>query len=89
MKPYLVATCDRERLGWPHNETTERLPDACAKQPDPARKKALAEEAQKYNLEIVTHVPLGEWFGVAAVGKNVVAPKEAPPVTVFWGMGKR
>ncbi|QQS11573.1 MAG: ABC transporter substrate-binding protein [Rhodospirillales bacterium] len=89
MTPYLVATCDKARPGWPCDEKMEKLRDAYAKEPDPARKKALAEEAQKYNLEIVTHVPLGEWFGVAAVGKNVVAPKEAPPVTVFWGMGKR
>jgi hypothetical protein len=40
-------------------------------------------------MEVVTHVPLGEWFPVWAVRSNIEVPAKQPPVSVFWGMSKK
>src|SRR5262249_34002657 len=89
MTPSLVSTCDKARAGWPCDEKMEKLRDAYAHASDPAKRKAIAEEVQKYNLEIVTHVWLGEWFGVSAVRKNITVLNPLPPMTVFWGVTKK
>jgi peptide/nickel transport system substrate-binding protein len=49
----------------------------------------VAEEVQTYAMQIVTHVPLGEWFGVEAVRANIGTMAVPPPITVFWGMTKK
>ena len=41
------------------------------------------------NTRTVTHIPLGEWYVVAAVRKNIDTLALPPPVTVFWGIDKR
>jgi peptide/nickel transport system substrate-binding protein len=40
-------------------------------------------------MEVVTHVPLGEWVGVWAVRSNIETPPRTAPVTVFWGISKK
>ncbi len=40
-------------------------------------------------MQIVTHVPLGEWFAVSAVRANVTTTPVPPPITVFWGLTKK
>ena len=40
-------------------------------------------------MEVVTHIPLGEWTGVWAVRSNVEVPAKPAPVTVFWGISKK
>ena len=54
-----------------------------------AEKKAVAEEVQTYAMQIVTHVPLGEWFEVRAVRSNIGTMAVPPPIPVFWGMTKK
>ena len=39
--------------------------------------------------QIVTHVPLGEWFGVSAASDKIEFPTPLAPVTVFWGISKK
>ncbi|NDH63336.1 MAG: ABC transporter substrate-binding protein [Alphaproteobacteria bacterium] len=89
MTPYLSATCDKARAGWPCDEGMEKLRDKFVAATTEAEKKAVAEEVQRYAMQIVTHVPLGEWFGAAAVRANVGTMAVPPPVTVFWGMTKK
>ena len=89
MTPYLAATCDLARAGWPCDPEMEKLRDKYVKATTDAEKKAVAEEVQRYALQIVTHVPLGEWFGVGAVRSNISTMPVPPPVTVFWGMSKK
>lgn len=74
--------------GWPCDEKMEKLRDAYARETDLAKKKAIAEEVQVYNLQAVTHVWLGEWFGAAAFRKNI-SGWLTPPVTVFWNIEKK
>lgn len=89
MTPYLASNCEKARPGWPCDEAMEKLRDKFVKAETPADKKAVAEEVQKHAMQIVTHVPLGEWFGAAAVRANIGTLPVPPPVTVFWGMTKK
>ena len=89
MTPYLAATCDKARAGWPCDEKMEALRDKYVRAATPAEKKAAAEEVQRHFVEIVTHVPLGEWVGVFAVRSNIETRPVPPPVTAFWGVTKK
>jgi peptide/nickel transport system substrate-binding protein len=89
MTPYLAATCDKARAGWPCDEKMEALRDKYVRAATPAEKKAAAEEVQRHFAEIVTHVPLGEWVGVSAVRSNIETRPVPPPVTAFWGVTKK
>jgi peptide/nickel transport system substrate-binding protein len=89
MTPWLVSTCDKARAGWPCDAEMEKLRDAFVSASTPAEKMATAEAVQKYAMQIVTHIPLGEWFGVWAVRSNVETNPVPPPVTVFWGVSKK
>ena len=60
-----------------------------AKRQEEIEKKAAAEAVQTYAMQVVTHVPLGEWFAVGAARDNIVIPSVLPPVTVFWGIEKK
>lgn len=89
MTPFLAANCDKARAGWPCDEAMEKLRDKYVKAATDAEKKAVAEEAQRHALQIVTHVPLGEWFGVGAVRANIGTRPVPPPITTFWGVTKK
>ncbi len=89
MTPNLAATCDKARAGWPCDEGIEKLRDAFVAASTPAEKKAAAEAVQKRAMEVVTHIPLGEWVGVWAVRSNIETPAKTAPVTVFWGISKK
>ncbi|HEY4167790.1 MAG TPA: ABC transporter substrate-binding protein [Reyranella sp.] len=89
MTPNLVATCDKARAGWPCDPELEKLRDAFVAATTPAERKAAAEAVQKRAMEVVTHVPLGEWTGVWAVRSNVEVPAKPAPITVFWGISKK
>jgi hypothetical protein len=41
---------------------------------------------QILNTRIVTPIPLGEWYVVAAVRSHIELLPQPPPVTVFWGL---
>jgi peptide/nickel transport system substrate-binding protein len=89
MTPWLVSTCEKARAGWPCDADMEKLRDAFIAADTPAAKKAAADAVQTHAMQIVTHVPLGEWFGVWAVRSNIETAAVPPPITVFWGVGKK
>jgi peptide/nickel transport system substrate-binding protein len=89
MTPNLATTCEKARGGWPCDEGMEKLRDKFVRATTPAEKKAVAEEVQTYAMQIVTHVPLGEWFSVSAVRANIGTMAVPPPITVFWGVTKK
>ena len=67
----------------------EKLRDTFVAATTLAEKKSAAEAVQKHAMQIVTHVPLGEWFSVSAVRSDVETNPVPPPVTVFWGITKK
>jgi peptide/nickel transport system substrate-binding protein len=89
MTPYLAANCDKARAGWPCDEGIEKLRDAYVRAATLEEKKAVVEQVQRRVGEVVTHVPLGEWYGVSAVRANIGTMAVPPPVTVFWGVTKK
>jgi peptide/nickel transport system substrate-binding protein len=89
MTPYLAANCDKARAGWPCDEAIEKLRDAYVKAATLEEKKAVVEQVQRRVVEVVTHVPLGEWYPVSAVRSNIGTMQTPPPVTVLWGVTKK
>jgi peptide/nickel transport system substrate-binding protein len=66
----------------------EKLRNAYARATDPAEKRRIATETQVLNTQVVSHIPLGEWYSVSAVRANVMLLNPLPPVTAFWGVEK-
>jgi peptide/nickel transport system substrate-binding protein len=67
----------------------EKLRDDFARETDPARQKAIAEQVQVRAFEIMTHIPLGQWYQPAAIRRGVIDGILTAPAPVFWNMTKR
>jgi peptide/nickel transport system substrate-binding protein len=89
MMPYLAANCDKARPGWPCDAQMEKLRDDYARATTPQDRARLAEAAQVLNTKIVTQIPIGEFWNVTAVSKNVIFEEATSMVTVYWGIDKR
>ncbi len=88
MMGFLNASCDKAMFGWPCDKDLEGLRDQFARETNPAKQKAIAEAVQVRATQYPTHIPLGQWYGAAAVRKGVEGMFEAP-VTVFWNIEKK
>jgi peptide/nickel transport system substrate-binding protein len=75
-------------FGWPCDKEMESLRDRFARETDPTKLKSIAEAVQVRVGQYPTHVHVGQWYGAAAVRKNVDGMIEAP-VTVFWSVEKK
>jgi peptide/nickel transport system substrate-binding protein len=89
MMPYLAANCEKARPGWPCDADMEKLRDDYARAVTPQDRTKLAEAAQVLNTKIVTQIPLGEFWNVTAVRKNIDYGEPSSMVTVYWGLDKR
>ncbi len=91
MTPNLAATCEKARAGWPCDANLEKLRDAFVQADTLAEKKAAADAVQVYAMQVVTHVPLGEWFRChSGVRANIVSRWPCRRrFTVFWGVTKK
>ncbi|MCC6470903.1 MAG: ABC transporter substrate-binding protein, partial [Alphaproteobacteria bacterium] len=89
MAGFLNASCDKAMFGWPCDERIEKLRDAFAKETDPAKQKALAEDVQARALQYGTHVYLGQWYQPAAIRKDSVSGILTAPAPVFWNVAKK
>src|SRR5262245_22202093 len=83
-----LRVCDKARPGWPCDTKMEKLRDDYARTTTPQDRARLAEAAQVLNTKIVSQIPIGEFWNVTAVGKNV-ALEPSSMVTVYWGIDKR
>jgi peptide/nickel transport system substrate-binding protein len=66
----------------------EKLRDDFAREPDPAKQKAIAEAVQMRWREVVTHVHLGQYNVPIAARKNLSGILTAP-APVFWNVEKK
>jgi peptide/nickel transport system substrate-binding protein len=82
---FLNSACDKAMFGWPCDPEMERLRDQFARETDPGKQKAIAEAVQVRATQMVTHIPLGQWYQRALMRRNVVGMLQAP-VPVFWNM---
>jgi len=85
---FLNASCDKATFGWPCDEALEKLRDAYAKETDPARQKAIAEQVQLRVIEYPTHVPLGQFTTATAIRTNVEGLLQTPSLAL-WNVEKK
>jgi peptide/nickel transport system substrate-binding protein len=85
---FLNSSCEKALFGWPCDEQMEKLRDNFARETDPAKQKAIAEQVQLRYLEVPTHVHLGQWYKPLALRKNIDGMLVAP-VVVFWNAEKK
>jgi peptide/nickel transport system substrate-binding protein len=88
MAGFFNAGCDKAMFGWPCDKEIESLRDHYARETDQGKLKPIAEAVQVRVTQYPTHIHLGQWYGAAAVRKNVDGMIEAP-VTVFWNVEKK
>lgn len=83
---FLNAACEKASAGWPCDAKLEELRDAFAREPDAARRQAIADEIQVRAMREGTHYPLGEWFGASAVSARTSGWVRPPSATAFWNV---
>ena len=86
---FLNASCDKATFGWTCDETLEKLRDAFAKETDPAKQKAIAEQVQLRVLDYPTHVPLGQFTTPTAIRANISGLVVPTPSLVLWNVEKK
>jgi peptide/nickel transport system substrate-binding protein len=82
---FMNSACEKALFGWPCDAEIEKLRDQYARATDPGQQKAIAEAIQVREAEVVTHIPLGQWFQPSAMRKTVQGVLEAP-APVFWNV---
>ena len=83
---FLNAACDKASAGWPCDAKLEELRDAFAREPDAAKRQAIADAIQTRALQEGTHYPLGEWFSASAVSARTSGWVRPPSATAFWNV---
>ena len=79
------AACDKAMFGWPCDAEMEKLRDEFARETDPAKQKAIAEAVQVREGQVVTHIPLGQWYLRRGDAQERRRHAEAP-APVFWNI---
>jgi peptide/nickel transport system substrate-binding protein len=82
------AAGDDAWFGWPEDARLEELRDAFARETDPEKQKALAEEIQVRALEVGTHMHAGQYFVPMAYREDRVSGFVDGPAPYFWEIGK-
>jgi peptide/nickel transport system substrate-binding protein len=85
---FLNATCEKATFGWPCDETMEKLRDAFAKETDPAKQTAIAEQVQLRVIEYPTHVILGQFTQPTGLRTNISGLLHSPSM-VLWNVEKK
>jgi peptide/nickel transport system substrate-binding protein len=75
-------------FGWPCDEKIEELRGAFARATDPAEQKKIATEVQARANEVVTYIPLGQFFAYRAYRKSINGMIDSP-VPFFWNIEKK
>jgi len=88
MLGFMNASCDKAMFGWPCDKELEALRDKFARETDPVKQKAIAEQAQARAMEVGTHIPMGVRLQPAAYRKDRLNGLLVAPVPVFWNMEK-
>ena len=86
--PYVTGACDKAFVGWPCDpELQARWKSFLTAEGQPARKDA-AIKIQERSNEIVTFIPMGQWYGVSAWNKSVDGMIKSP-LHLYWNIEKK
>jgi peptide/nickel transport system substrate-binding protein len=83
---FFNSACEKAMFGWPCDPEMEKLRDQFARETDPAKQKAIGEGVQVQATQMVSHIPLGQWYQRSLMRKNLVGMVQAP-APVFWNIG--
>jgi peptide/nickel transport system substrate-binding protein len=86
---YINASCEKSTFGWPCDEGIEKLRDAYAKEPDPAKQKAIAEQVTvRLSGAYPTFAPLGQFTTPTAIRSNISGLLLVPELAL-WNIEKK
>jgi len=86
---FINASCDKATFGWPCDEGIEKLRDAYAKESDPAKQKAIAEQVSvRLSAAYPTFVPLGQFTTPTAIRANINGLLQTPSLAL-WNVEKK
>jgi peptide/nickel transport system substrate-binding protein len=85
---FLNASCEKATFGWPCDPEMEKLRDAYARETDPTKQKAIAEQVAVRVTEYPTHIHLGQYLQPTAMRKNVSGLLVATNL-VLWNVEKK
>jgi peptide/nickel transport system substrate-binding protein len=85
VSPLLGGGGDKAWLGWPTSEPIEKLRAQFTREPDAAKRKAIADEVQKIAYDEVLYVPWGQFVVPGAFRKNVHGLLEFG-ATLLWNI---
>jgi peptide/nickel transport system substrate-binding protein len=86
---FVNASCDKATFGWPCDEGIEKLRDAYAKESDPAKQKAIAEQVSvRLSGAYPTFAPLGQFTVPTAIRSNISGLISAPELAL-WNVEKK
>ena len=81
------GACDDAWFGWPCDQQLQDLRKAFSDEPDAAKQKVIAQQMQARAMEVVTYVPLGQYFFYRAYRDNVKGIIPAV-IAFFWNIEK-
>jgi peptide/nickel transport system substrate-binding protein len=86
---FINASCDKATFGWPCDAEIEKLRDAFAKETDPARQKAIAEQVSlRLSGGYPTFAPLGQFTVPTAIRSNITGLLAVPELAL-WNVEKK
>ena len=86
---FINASCEKAAFGWPCDPEIEKLRDAYAKETDPAKQKAIAEQVTlRLSDGYPTFVPLGQFTSPTAISNNVTGLLPAASLAL-WNVEKK
>jgi peptide/nickel transport system substrate-binding protein len=86
---FINASCDKATFGWPCDQAIEKLRDAYAKEADPAKQKAIAEEVSvRLSAGYPTFAPLGQFTTPTAIRSDVTGLLSVPELAL-WNVEKK
>ncbi len=85
---YINASCEKATFGWPCDAEIEKLRDAFAKETDPAKQKAIAEQVAVREIDYPTYVPLGQFTTPTAIRSNITGLLQVPELAL-WNVEKK
>jgi peptide/nickel transport system substrate-binding protein len=86
---FINASCDKATFGWPCDEGIEKLRDAYAKETDPAKQKAIAEQVSvRLSAAYPTFAPLGQFTAPTAFRTNISGLLQTPSLAL-WNVEKK
>lgn len=86
--PYVTGACEKAFVGWPCDEELQARWKAFLLSGDQASRKEAAVKIQERANEIVTFIPMGQYYGVSGWSKSLSGMIESP-LQLYWNIEKK